>query len=113
MIRYLVMDIDGSLTDGKIYMGPTGETMKAFSIKDGYAINFILKPAEILPVVITARTSEIVQKRCQELGISPNYDADGNAGYVPSLEDKIQFLDYCEDPLTREIRGNALTDSPA
>ena len=39
-----------------------------------------------------------------------SYDADGNAGYVPSLEDKIQFLDYCEDPVTREIRGNALTE---
>jgi len=69
MIRYLVMDVDGSLTDGKIYMGPEGEAMKAFSIKDGYVINFILKPAEIMPIIITARTSSIVQNRCDELGI--------------------------------------------
>lgn len=69
MIKYLVMDVDGSLTDGKIYMGPNGEAMKAFSIKDGYAINYILKPNGITPVVLTARTSAIVQNRCDELGI--------------------------------------------
>lgn len=47
MIKYLIMDVDGTLTDGKIYMGPNGEAMKAFSIKDGYVVNYILKPAGI------------------------------------------------------------------
>lgn len=69
MIKYLIMDVDGTLTDGKIYMGPNGEAMKAFSIKDGYVINYILKPAGITPVIITARKSSIVQNRCDELGI--------------------------------------------
>ena len=67
------MDVDGTLTDGKIYMGPDGEAMKAFSIKDGYVINFILKPAEITPVILTARTSSIVRHRCEELGIDEIY----------------------------------------
>ncbi len=70
MIKYLVMDVDGSLTDGKIYMGSEGEAMKAFSIKDGYVVNYILKPANIVPIIITARTSKIVQNRCNELGIT-------------------------------------------
>lgn len=69
MIKYLFMDVDGSLTDGKIYMGSNEEVMKAFSIKDGYAFNYILKPNNIIPVVITARESAIVQNRCEELGI--------------------------------------------
>lgn len=73
MTKYLIMDVDGTLTDGKIYIGPNGETMKAFSVKDGYVINFILKPAGIIPVVITARTSQIVQQRCDELGITEVY----------------------------------------
>lgn len=73
MIKYLIMDVDGSLTDGKIYMGPNGEAMKAFSIKDGYVINYILKPAGIVPVIITARSSSIVQNRCDELGITEVY----------------------------------------
>lgn len=73
MIKYLIMDVDGTLTDGKIYIGPEGETMKAFSVKDGYAFNYVLKPNNIRPVIITARTSEIVQKRCDELGVSDVY----------------------------------------
>lgn len=73
MIRYLIMDVDGTLTDGKIYMGPNGEAMKAFSIKDGYVINFILKPIGVIPVIITARNSSIVQQRCDELGIKEVY----------------------------------------
>ena len=37
-IKMLVMDVDGTLTDGCIYMGPEGEAMKAFNCQDGYAI---------------------------------------------------------------------------
>lgn len=72
-IKYLIMDIDGSLTDGKVYMGNKGELMKAFSVKDGYSINFILKPEKIEPIVITARKSKIVEQRCKELGIREVY----------------------------------------
>lgn len=68
-IKYLVMDVDGTLTDGKIYMGQSGEVCKAFSTKDGYGIHDIAIPAGILPVIITGRTSKIVFNRCQELGI--------------------------------------------
>lgn len=73
MYKYLVMDIDGTLTDGKIYMGPQGEAMKAFSVKDGYVFKYILEPAQIIPVVITARNSSIVKNRCDELGIKEVY----------------------------------------
>ena len=68
-IKYLVMDVDGTLTDGKIYMGANGEVMKAFDIKDGYGIHDILIPNGIAPVIITGRTSQIVENRCKELGI--------------------------------------------
>lgn len=68
-IKYLVMDVDGTLTDGKIYMGNDGEMMKAFSIKDGYGIHDIAMKAGIIPVIITGRTSQIVLNRCNELGI--------------------------------------------
>lgn len=68
-IKYLVMDVDGTLTDGKIYMGENGEVMKAFNIKDGYAISHILSAHGIVPIVITGRKSRIVENRCKELGI--------------------------------------------
>lgn len=64
----LVMDVDGTLTDGKIYMSANGELMKAFNIKDGYAIAR-LRDYSIEPVIITGRSSEIVSQRSRELKI--------------------------------------------
>ena len=55
-IRMIIMDVDGTLTDGKIYMSATGELMKAFNIKDGYAIAR-LRDYGIEPVIITGRSS--------------------------------------------------------
>ena len=73
MIKLLIMDIDGTLTDGKIYMGSTGEMFKAFDIKDGYAIHDILPAHGIIPIIITGRQSEIVDNRCEELNITEMY----------------------------------------
>lgn len=72
-IKYLLMDVDGTLTDGKIYMGPKGEEFKVFDIKDGFGINEILPLNKIIPIVITGRESEIVENRCQELHITEVY----------------------------------------
>ena len=72
-IKLLVMDVDGTLTNGKIYMSAQGELFKAFDIKDGCGIHDLLPKAGILPVVITARKSSIVENRCRELGIEHCY----------------------------------------
>lgn len=68
-IRFLVMDVDGTLTNGKIYMGENGELFKSFDIKDGSGIKDILPQYSIEPVIITARTSRILENRCRELNI--------------------------------------------
>ena len=73
MVEYLVMDVDGTLTDGKIYMGYSGEAMKAFSIKDGYAIHELAPSNGITTVIITARESDIVLNRGKELEVSAIY----------------------------------------
>ena len=73
MINYLVMDVDGTLTDGKIYISPYGESMKAFNIKDGCGIHDILLSVGITPVIITGRSSNIVLNRCKEIGITQVY----------------------------------------
>ena len=72
-IKYLVMDVDGTLTDGKIYMGINGELCKAFNIKDGCGIHDLLIPAGIIPIIMTGRKSEIVLNRCKEIGITRIY----------------------------------------
>jgi 3-deoxy-D-manno-octulosonate 8-phosphate phosphatase (KDO 8-P phosphatase) len=67
-IKMFVMDVDGTLTDGKLYIGPDGEIMKAFNIKDGQGIvNLLVKG--IIPVIVTARKSKIVHNRAKKLGI--------------------------------------------
>lgn len=87
-IKFLVMDVDGTLTDGKIYMGAYGEVMKAFDIKDGYGIHDILIPANVIPIIITGRTSEIVINRCKELGIEEVHQ-----GIHNKLEKLLEILD--------------------
>ena len=72
-IKLFVMDVDGTLTDGMIYMGARGELFKAFNIKDGAGINLILPKYDIVPVIITARQSEMLKERCAEIHISELY----------------------------------------
>lgn len=102
MIKYLVMDVDGTLTDGKIYMSNEGELCKAFSIKDGCGIHDIAIPTGIVPVIITGRKSDIVLNRCKELGIADVYQGVSN---------KIEkLLDITSDLSTVAYIGDDIND---
>ncbi len=68
-IKVFIMDVDGTMTDGKIYMGTSGELFKAFNIKDGYGIHEILPENGVTTVIMTGRASEIVSNRAKELDI--------------------------------------------
>ena len=81
------MDVDGTLTDGKIYMSEKGELFKAFDIKDGCGIHDILPHVGIIPAVITARKSNIVENRCKELNIKYCYQ-----GYRDKAEALIELI---------------------
>lgn len=87
-IKYLIMDVDGTLTDGKIYMGSDNEVFKAFNVKDGYGIYNILRTSGIIPVVLTGRTSKIVENRCEELKIQYMYQGISN-----KLDKLIELVD--------------------
>lgn len=82
-ISFLVMDVDGTLTDGKIYMGAGGELLKCFDIKDGYGIANILPRLGIVPIIITGRKSKILEQRCAELKIEHVYQG---------ISDKVSLL---------------------
>lgn len=67
-VRLLVLDVDGVLTDGRLYYGPDGEAMKAFDVRDGHGVK-LLREAGIDVAILTARESRIVTLRARELGI--------------------------------------------
>lgn len=67
-IRLLAMDVDGVLSDGRIYFGPQGDALKAFDVRDGHGLR-MLAFAGIRLAIITGRTSEIVTRRAADLGI--------------------------------------------
>lgn len=66
--RAAIFDVDGVLTDGRIYIGEQGETFKAFSTLDGHGLK-LLAQGGIVPVVITGRDSPAVRRRVADLGI--------------------------------------------
>lgn len=65
-IRLLAIDVDGTLTDGRIIIGADGELAKAFSVHDGMGMR-LLMDAGIAVAIITARQSAIVTQRSREL----------------------------------------------
>ena len=67
-IRWAIFDVDGVLTDGRIYVSERGEEFKAFSTLDGHGLK-LLAQAGITPVVITGRDSPAVRRRVTDLGI--------------------------------------------
>ena len=58
-VKLLVMDVDGTLTDGHIYVGAQGEVMKAFDVRDGYAIAHLLPAHGIVPVIISDKLEKL------------------------------------------------------
>lgn len=67
-VRLVALDVDGTLTDGRIHIGPEGEAMKSFSVRDGFGLT-LLREAGLKLAIITARESSIVRRRAAELSI--------------------------------------------
>jgi 3-deoxy-D-manno-octulosonate 8-phosphate phosphatase (KDO 8-P phosphatase) len=76
-IRLLLLDVDGVLTDGSIVYGNAGTELKAFNIKDGFGIR-LLREAGVEVGIITARRSEAVERRAQDLKLTHVYQGVGN-----------------------------------
>mgnify|MGYP000323502776 CR=1 FL=1 len=81
-IKLLLLDVDGVLTDGKLYYGNSGEELKAFDIQDGLGIK-LLQRGGIKVGIITGRSSMLLERRAEELAIEP---------LVQGREDKLTAL---------------------
>ena len=93
-IKLLVLDVDGVLTDGKLYFSNSGDELKAFSSLDGQGIK-MLQSSGVEVAIITGRQSELVKRRAQNLGIKQ---------LIQGREDKLTALD--------ELRLNVGVDYP-
>ena len=72
MIKLVLLDVDGTLTDGGIYRGNNGEDIKKFNVKDGYTIVNAQKVG-IEFGIITGKVSQLVKNRAEELKIKYLY----------------------------------------
>ena len=68
-IRLLVLDVDGTLTDGRLYYGREGEAFKAFDVRDGHGLRLLGLFGGVKLAVLTGRRADLVLTRCKELAI--------------------------------------------
>jgi len=83
----LALDVDGVLTNGQVILGNNGQEFKAFNIRDGLGIK-LAQEAGIVVAIITGRTSEVVERRAAELGITEIYQGIGEK--LPVLHNLIE-----------------------
>lgn len=81
-LRLLVVDVDGTLTDGGMYYDGKGEAMKKFDTRDAKGM-LMLRDAGVRVCVVTAETSAVVTARMRKLGITD---------YFPGVKDKLAWL---------------------
>ena len=88
-IELVILDVDGVLTDGRLYLGPEGEALKCFHVRDGHGIKRA-QDSGIDFAVISGRKSQAVALRCRELGIQT---------VIQSCKDKLQAFDLLLEQL--------------
>ena len=103
MIRLLVLDVDGTMTDGGVYYDGAGNEMKKFAIKDGAGL-VLARAAGLQVMICTGRASEAVRRRAEELKVTYLYQgvADKAAflrGFLAEQGLRREEVAYCGDDL--------------
>ena len=104
-IKLLLLDVDGVLTDGRLYYGNSGEEMKAFNIQDGLGIK-LLQRGDIQVGIITGRVSSLLQRRADVLSINPVVQ--GREDKLTALNELLQTMDVQMDEIA--FMGDDLPD---
>lgn len=68
-VRFMVFDVDGVLTDGRLWYGPEGESFKVFHAADGHGLK-MLAASGVRIALLSGRRSAAVERRAAELGIT-------------------------------------------
>ncbi len=95
-IRLVGLDVDGVLTDGRLYFGTRGEALKSFHVRDGFALQ-LLRAAGIELAIVTGRSTPIVTARARDLGIAHVLQGqrDKHAGLGRLLDDAGLSWEQC------------------
>lgn len=107
-IKLLAMDVDGTLTDGKVYYSKDGEELKAFCIRDGMGIE-LLHHYGIDTCIITTETSQIVTARAMKLKI--DHVILGSKNKLKDLQTLCEDLNITLDEVA--YIGDDINDLPA
>jgi 3-deoxy-D-manno-octulosonate 8-phosphate phosphatase (KDO 8-P phosphatase) len=106
-IRLLVLDVDGVLTDGGLYYGPSGEDIKRFHAQDGLAL-VEARRAGLALAVVSGRTSASVTRRLAELGITEVHQGvEDKSAVLAALMTRLGL-----DPAEVAAMGDDLGDLP-
>lgn len=76
-LQLMLFDVDGILTDGRLYFGPAGEIMKAFHVRDGHGLKMLAESGVEIGL-LTTRSSRMVDVRAAELGITLVHQGEGD-----------------------------------
>ena len=106
-IRLAIFDVDGVLTDGRLYLSDSGEEMKAFDTQDGHGMK-MLQACGVEIAIITGRTSRCVEMRAKNLGISLLFQ--GASDKLLVYRDLMASLGI--DPAETAYMGDDLVDLP-
>ena len=103
MIRLLVLDVDGTMTDGGVYYDATGNETKKFAIKDGAGL-VLARTAGIRVMICTGRECEAVRRRAADLEITDVYQNVGKKaaflrGFMAENHYAREEVAYCGDDL--------------
>jgi 3-deoxy-D-manno-octulosonate 8-phosphate phosphatase (KDO 8-P phosphatase) len=88
-IRLVVFDVDGVFTDGRLYYGIDGETLKVFHVHDGHGVKELLRRG-VAVAVISGRDSPAVSRRMRDLGIPHVFQ--GSEDKLPVFERLLKKL---------------------
>ncbi|MFN2493591.1 MAG: KdsC family phosphatase [Pyrinomonadaceae bacterium] len=106
-IRLLLMDCDGVLTDGRLWLLPDGTEQKSFHTHDGLGLD-LLNRSGLKSGIITGRNSEAVARRASELGIE--YVRQGAPCKIKAFEEVLKIAGVEDDEVA--FVGDDLTDIP-
>lgn len=93
-IKLVAFDVDGVLTNGEIIYTDNGVELKAFNCKDGQGMNMLVHSGYIT-AIITARTSQIVERRAKDLNVTHVYQ--GAKNKIAALSEILDMYGFCLD----------------